>query len=149
MCLGCVTFPIVQIRILTMNNFCIGTPRFFFFFFCLQIMCWLCRKRVVQSMLLLDVLWITISIYLIHTDRDFLEAFFFYFRHVSLITWIFQSAELWLASYSMTSSTISSGALVTLKELSSTSPHFKEGASLRVTGKWVHFTECHFNFLYC
>ncbi|XP_074340255.1 CST complex subunit TEN1 [Apium graveolens] len=35
----------------------------------------------------------------------------------------------------MASPAISFGALVTLKELTSTSPHFKEGASLRVTGK--------------
>ncbi|XP_059647426.1 CST complex subunit TEN1 [Cornus florida] len=35
----------------------------------------------------------------------------------------------------MASSTIKSGALVTLQELNSSSPHFKQGASLRVTGK--------------
>uniref|UniRef100_A0A5B7AFQ5 CST complex subunit TEN1 n=1 Tax=Davidia involucrata TaxID=16924 RepID=A0A5B7AFQ5_DAVIN len=35
----------------------------------------------------------------------------------------------------MASSAISAGALVTLHELNSSSPHFKQGASLRVTGK--------------
>lgn len=38
---------------------------------------------------------------------------------------------------SMASSAINSGALVTLQELNSASPHFKQGASLRVTGRWV------------
>lgn len=36
-------------------------------------------------------------------------------------------------------SAISSGALVTLQELDSGSPHFKQGASLRVTGKLQEF----------
>ncbi|CAK9153593.1 unnamed protein product [Ilex paraguariensis] len=40
----------------------------------------------------------------------------------------------------MASSTISSGALVSLEELSSSSPHFKQGASLRVTGKLQEYT---------
>uniref|UniRef100_A0A5B7AEV1 CST complex subunit TEN1 n=1 Tax=Davidia involucrata TaxID=16924 RepID=A0A5B7AEV1_DAVIN len=35
----------------------------------------------------------------------------------------------------MASSAISAGALVTLQELNSSSPHFKQGASLRVTGR--------------
>ncbi|KAM7488121.1 hypothetical protein LguiB_025605 [Lonicera macranthoides] len=35
----------------------------------------------------------------------------------------------------MASSSISSGALVTLQELTSSSPQFRQGASLRVTGK--------------
>nr|GFB68790.1 CST complex subunit TEN1 [Tanacetum cinerariifolium] len=35
----------------------------------------------------------------------------------------------------MSSAAIPSGALVMLQELNSSSPHFKEGASLRVTGK--------------
>ncbi|KAL7220752.1 hypothetical protein ACSBR2_013608 [Camellia fascicularis] len=35
----------------------------------------------------------------------------------------------------MASSAINAGALVTLQELNSASPHFKQGASLRVTGK--------------
>ncbi|KAK3016345.1 hypothetical protein RJ639_005729 [Escallonia herrerae] len=35
----------------------------------------------------------------------------------------------------MASSTISSGALVTLQELNPSSPYFKQGASLRATGK--------------
>ncbi|KAM7485036.1 hypothetical protein LguiA_001045 [Lonicera macranthoides] len=35
----------------------------------------------------------------------------------------------------MASSSISSGALVTLQELNSSSPQFRQGASLRVTGK--------------
>ncbi|KAL6990017.1 hypothetical protein U1Q18_015769 [Sarracenia purpurea var. burkii] len=35
----------------------------------------------------------------------------------------------------MESSAIKAGALVTLQELNSASPHFKQGVSLRVTGK--------------
>ncbi|KAH7842807.1 hypothetical protein Vadar_009451 [Vaccinium darrowii] len=40
----------------------------------------------------------------------------------------------------MASSAINSGALVTLQELNSTSPHFKQGASLRVTGRLQEFS---------
>ncbi|XP_057475424.1 CST complex subunit TEN1-like [Actinidia eriantha] len=40
----------------------------------------------------------------------------------------------------MASSVISAGALVTLQELNSASPHFKQGASLRVTGKLQEYS---------
>ncbi|KAH7844097.1 hypothetical protein Vadar_024240 [Vaccinium darrowii] len=40
----------------------------------------------------------------------------------------------------MASSAINSGALATLQELNSTSPHFKQGASLRVTGRLQEFS---------
>ncbi|PSR92562.1 CST complex subunit like [Actinidia chinensis var. chinensis] len=40
----------------------------------------------------------------------------------------------------MASSVINAGALVTLQELNSASPHFKQGASLRVTGKLQEYS---------
>ncbi|KAF7145831.1 hypothetical protein RHSIM_Rhsim04G0227800 [Rhododendron simsii] len=40
----------------------------------------------------------------------------------------------------MASSAINSGALVTLQELNSASPHFKQGASLRVTGRLQEYS---------
>ncbi|KAA8548972.1 hypothetical protein F0562_000656 [Nyssa sinensis] len=40
-----------------------------------------------------------------------------------------------VTSVSMASSAISAGALVTLQELNSSSPHYKQGVSLRVTGR--------------
>ncbi|XP_052206662.1 CST complex subunit TEN1 [Diospyros lotus] len=40
----------------------------------------------------------------------------------------------------MASSAINAGALVTLQELNPTSPYFKQGASLRVTGKLQEYS---------
>ncbi|PIN08408.1 hypothetical protein CDL12_19009 [Handroanthus impetiginosus] len=40
----------------------------------------------------------------------------------------------------MATSVISAGALVTLQELNPSSPNFKQGASLRVTGKLQEYT---------
>ncbi|CAL5337918.1 unnamed protein product [Camellia sinensis] len=48
---------------------------------------------------------------------------------------LLDSSSLCLTGASMASSAINAGALVTLQELNSASPHVEQGASLRVTGK--------------
>lgn len=62
----------------------------------------------------------------------------------------FRCAEelgVYLTIVHMVSYVVSSGALVTLEELKPSSPHFQNGTSLRVTGKWV--VSFHIDFVVC